>query len=89
MMEQFARAKEIVVGKKDELKRIAEALIEYETLEGEEVQGLLEGRALTREPPKVRMPTREEVDRRYKDQKDKKKSGVLGPLVHDPSASKA
>jgi cell division protease FtsH len=89
--EQFSRAREIVAGKQAELKRIAEALIEYETLEAEEIQSLIEGRALTREPPKVRMPTREEVDKRYQSDKDKKKAaaGVLGPLVHEPGPSKA
>jgi cell division protease FtsH len=88
--EQFSRAREIVLGQRDELKRIAEALIEYETLEGDEVQALIEGRTLTREPPKVRMPTREEVDKRYQNEKDKRKQAaaaaqVLGQLVQDPS----
>jgi cell division protease FtsH len=88
MMEQYARAKSIIVAHKEALKRLAEALIEYETLEAEEVQMLIDGKQLTREPPKVRMPTREEVDRKYQADKDKRKpaSGpVLGPLVGDPS----
>jgi cell division protease FtsH len=87
MGEQYVRAKAIVVEHQAALKRLADALIEYETLEGEDIQLLIEGREMTREKPKVRMPTREEVDRRYQAEKDKKKpSGpVLGPLVSDPS----
>ncbi|MBN1959386.1 MAG: ATP-dependent zinc metalloprotease FtsH [Deltaproteobacteria bacterium] len=86
--EQYARAKEIIMSKLEELKRIAEALIEYETLEANEVQDLIDGKKLTREPPKVKMPTREEIEKRYQQEKEKRKESdtkVLAPLAQDPT----
>ncbi len=83
MMEQYNRARQVLEENRDSLKRLAEALIEYETLEGDEIQLLIDGKPLTREPPKVRMTTREEVEKRYRDKKTKE-GGVLGPLP-DPS----
>ncbi len=85
-LEQYARAENVINENGDALKAIAEALIEYETLDGNEVQVLIEGGRLERQPPKVKMPTREEMDRRRKEaaeSKDKKNEGssVLGPLV--------
>jgi cell division protease FtsH len=88
--EQYARALTIIQENRDALTRIAEALIEYESLEGEEVQQLVDGKPLTREPPKIKMPTREEIERRRKEAEEaKKKDGkasVLGPLVGEVKA---
>ena len=90
---QYKRAKDLVSEHHDALKRVAEALIVYETLEGQEVQTLIDGKAMTREPPKVRMPTREDMDRRYQAAQDEKaaaakdaasstdKDSLLGPLA--------
>ena len=43
---------------------------------------------MTREPPKVRMPTREEIERKRKEKEDKKKEAgpVLGPLAGEGPA---
>jgi cell division protease FtsH len=81
---QYERARQLLEAHRDGLKRVAEALILYETLEGAEVQMLLEGQAMTREPPKVRMPTREDIDRRMRSEKpgrDKDPRQILGPLA--------
>ena len=63
---QYRRAKKLLQEKHDGLKRVAMALMEYETLDGAEVQLLIDGKEMTREKPKVRMRTREEVDRNRK-----------------------
>jgi cell division protease FtsH len=87
VMSQYERATAIVKSNREALKRIAEALIEYETLEGHEVQDLIEGKPMTREPPSVRMPTRESYDRKTAmgesadADADKEQRRVLGPLA--------
>lgn len=86
---QYKRAYELLKTNHAALKRVAEALMLYETIDGEEVGMLIEGKAMTREPPKVRMPTREEVDRRHREASDAEKAKkesedarqVLGPLA--------
>lgn len=93
MMEQYQRARHLLETHRDVLTRIAQALIIYETLEGAEVQLLIEGKKIPREPPAVRMPTREDVDRRHKAEKavkDKEREQdqrqVLGPLAGQAKA---
>jgi len=85
--EQYERAKQIILGHMPALKRLADALIEYETIEGDEVQLLIEGKPLLREPPKIRMSTREDREKKYQAEKDRKKASaqVIGTLVGDPS----
>jgi cell division protease FtsH len=88
--EQYKRASELVATNLDKLKALAEALIEYETLDGDEVEMLMQGKLLTRAPPKVKMFTREEIDARRKADTDrpgdKKTRGVLGPLAGEVKA---
>ena len=61
MLEQYERAQKIIEKDWDSLARIAEALIIYETLDAKDIAILMSGNELTREPPKVRMTTREEI----------------------------
>ena len=77
---EYARAKELVIENSDALHRIAETLIIYETIDGKEVDLLMRGEPMTREPPKVRMTTREELE---KSNREKEKGGpdILGPLA--------
>jgi cell division protease FtsH len=77
---QYKRASELLVSNREGLNRIAEALIIYETIDGKEVDMLMAGEEMTREPPKVRMTTREDLEER---QREKEKSGpdILGPLA--------
>ncbi len=88
--EQYKRARELVAQNLDKLKALAEALIEYETIDGTEVKDLMQGKALTRERPKIRMTTREEVDARRKadadKNNDKKPRSILGPLAGEVKA---
>ena len=77
---QYKRAKELLIENREGLNRIAEALIIYETINGKEVDMLIADEEMTREPPKVRMTTREDLEER---QGEKEKSGpdILGPLA--------
>ena len=48
---------------------------------------LMDGEKLTREPPKVRMPTREEIEKKMGQKKAKEdKTAVLGPLAGEVKA---
>lgn len=44
--EAYEKAKELIGGHRDKLERIAEALLKYETLSGEEVAGILRGETI-------------------------------------------
>ncbi|CAH0473736.1 unnamed protein product [Peronospora belbahrii] len=46
----YKRAKEILVNKHSDLEKLAEALLEYETLSGAEIDKILKGEALERKP---------------------------------------
>jgi cell division protease FtsH len=47
----YDRARKIVVDNLDKLKALAEALLEYETVDGPEIDAIFEGRRLDRKPP--------------------------------------
>lgn len=47
----FARAREVLTRHIDELHMLAKALLEYETLSGDEIKTILRGEAITRENP--------------------------------------
>ena len=80
LSKQYARAKELLIANREGLNRIAEALIIYETIDGKEVDMLIADEEMTREPPKVRMTTREDLEER---QREKENAGpdILGPLA--------
>ncbi|MFA6279238.1 MAG: ATP-dependent zinc metalloprotease FtsH [Bdellovibrionales bacterium] len=52
-----AKAREVLTTHKDELKHIAEALLEYETLSGDDVAALLRGEALDRKDQAAKPPS--------------------------------
>ena len=51
-----AKAREILTKHMDELKKIAEALLEYETLSGDDVAALLRGEQIDRKEPVIKPP---------------------------------
>ena len=73
----YERAKEVLTGNVESLKRITEALLEYETLEAEDLNVLIQGGSITRErpPPRVVAPPKFEK----KDEK-KEKRKILDAL---------
>jgi cell division protease FtsH len=54
--EQYQRAKQILLDNQDSLTRLSEALLEYETLDGAEINTILGGGTIQREKP-VKRPT--------------------------------
>jgi cell division protease FtsH len=48
VMENYDRAKKLVLDNMDKLKLLAEALLEYETLEGREIDALFDGKPIDR-----------------------------------------
>jgi cell division protease FtsH len=53
----YERAKKLLQDNFDKLKRVADGLMEYETLEAEDVEILVNGGTITRERPKPRVQT--------------------------------
>jgi cell division protease FtsH len=51
VMEGYDRANKALRGNVEQLKRIAEALLEYETIDGEDIDVIIAGGSITRRPP--------------------------------------
>jgi cell division protease FtsH len=68
VMSCYDRGKRLLVENMETLKRVGEALLEYETLDAEDVNVLLQGGALTRErpPPRVTAPPKLEKKEKRK-----------------------
>jgi cell division protease FtsH len=64
----YERGKNVLTENLDALKRVSEALVEYETLDAEDVNILLQGGALTRErpPPRVNAPPAKPTEKKDK-----------------------
>ncbi|MBK9517067.1 MAG: ATP-dependent zinc metalloprotease FtsH [Anaeromyxobacter sp.] len=81
VMEQYDRARKILEGHRDVLAKIADALIEYETLDTADIEVLMGSGTITRPPPAKPMATTVVGD--------KKKGGLLDPVGGVPAAGKA
>ena len=53
---QYERGKQLLTEHRAVLERMSDALVEYETLDAEDVNVLLQGGAITRERPAPRLP---------------------------------
>jgi cell division protease FtsH len=88
VMEQYAKAKTILGDRREIIERMAEALIEYETLDGEDVTIIMAGGKLVRDKPVPRVvpPPRQE-------RKKEEKKNILEALEslgkQNPEPSKA
>jgi cell division protease FtsH len=79
--EQYEKAKIVLVEHKDQLARIADALIEYETLDLADIDVLMRGGTITRTPPpKTAVPPAPEKGKR---------GGLLDAVGGVPAPSKA
>ena len=74
---QYARAKEIILGKREALDKIAAALLEYETIEGKHIMEILQFGEL-RSPVIVGMPAK--PDEKPADKKTAEKPVVPAPM---------
>jgi len=86
---QYKRAETILNEQKDDLVKIAKALIEYETLSGDEVQLIIDGKTLERGPPNKAKPadTTDEVKDPKENADDTKDKTVLGGTLAGGEAS--
>jgi cell division protease FtsH len=53
----YEEATRIITERRQDLETLAQGLLEYETLTGEEIKGLFEGQRPTREDPSARPPS--------------------------------
>jgi cell division protease FtsH len=80
---QYERARTILTERRRELEQMGEALLEYETLDGDDIDTLLRGGKITRPVVVVRKPTPETDER-------KRPASILPPLgKKDPSPEPA
>lgn len=80
--EQYDRARNILTEQRDKLERLAEALLDRETVDGTELDAILEGKPLPRRE-RVVIPTYAD---RAKEQRDKRKpSSIFGTPRPAPS----
>ncbi|HSR99707.1 MAG TPA: ATP-dependent zinc metalloprotease FtsH [Kofleriaceae bacterium] len=86
--QQYNRAMEILTSHRKELEQIAEALLEYETLDGNDIDTLLRGAKLER-PVSAAAKKRQEAAA-DKDETERKRPSILPPLgKKDPSPEPA
>jgi cell division protease FtsH len=86
--DEYTRAKDILTRHRKELEQIAEALLEYETLDGDDIDTLLRGERLDRP---VAAGSRKRADAATeKDETERKRPSILPPLgKKDPSPEPA
>ncbi|XP_052803413.1 ATP-dependent zinc metalloprotease YME1L-like isoform X2 [Mya arenaria] len=75
--EAYERAMNILKSHQTELKRLAEALMKYETLDADEIKAIIEGKSITRRPR----------DKKKKEEKVKSAPGILKLLDEKDSVA--
>ena len=80
IIEQYARAKDVLVQHRPTLDKIADALIEYETLDAADIDVVMAGGTITRAPPPKPLATA---------MVEKKKTGLVETGGAVPAAGKA
>ncbi|HEY0191693.1 MAG TPA: ATP-dependent zinc metalloprotease FtsH [Kofleriaceae bacterium] len=82
--QQHARAVEILTSHRKELEQISEALLEYETIDGDDIDTLLRGGSIDR-PVSAAAKKRQEAAAK-KEESERKRPSIIGPLAKkDPS----
>ncbi len=77
VMAQYERARNLLSANMERLHGIARALLEYETLDGEDLKVILEGGSITRTKPTVKIKTREQIE----DERKKRESPGKTPTL--------
>jgi cell division protease FtsH len=80
IIEQYARAKDVLVQNRPTLDKIADALIEYETLDAADIDVIMAGGAISRPPPPKPLATA---------MVEKKKPGFVEAGAAVPATGKA
>jgi cell division protease FtsH len=82
VMENYGKAKSLLTDQKDKLDRLAEALLDRETVDGSEIDAILEGKPLPRRE-RIQIPSYADKSR---DQKEKRKpASIFGTPKPVPS----
>jgi cell division protease FtsH len=85
--EQYAHAMDILTRHRKELEQIAEALLEYETLDGDNIDSLLRGEVIERP---LSAAAKKRAAAAEKDESERKRPAILPPLgKKDPSPEPA
>ncbi len=79
--EQYERAKKVLIENRPTLDRVADALIEYETLDASDIDVIMGGGSISRPPPPKPLPTAA-VEKQ-------KKPGLIDAMGGVPAAGKA
>jgi cell division protease FtsH len=88
--QQYNRAMEILTNHRKELEQIAESLLEYETLDGDDIDTLLRGAQLDRPVSAAAKKRQEAAADKDKDEAERKRPAILPPLgKKDPSPEPA
>ena len=80
MSEQYDRAHKMLADNKELLQRVAEALLEYEMLDAEQLKTLIEGRKLAPREPAAAPPPPVTPAREGKVDDGERTGGLMPPL---------
>jgi cell division protease FtsH len=81
--EQYDRAEKVLVDNKRFLEKIADALLEHEVLDGEQIRQILEGRTMDVRIPRSQTPPPREG--KIEPDSGERAGGILPPLAPKPS----
>jgi cell division protease FtsH len=85
IVEQYEKAKNLLTENKAVLEKIAEALFEYETLDAEDVNVLMQGGVLTRERPAPRVTAPPKLEKKEKRKILDALEGLGGTKLPEPN----
>jgi cell division protease FtsH len=85
----YVRAKQVVVENLDKLKALAEALLEFETVDGPEIDTIFAGQRLTRTPPVTSMISRNAAAKAASDKAAAARPSIFAPSRPLPDPEKA
>jgi cell division protease FtsH len=87
---QYKLAKELIIKNIDMLNRIGVALLEYETIDGHELEQIMRGEPLSRSKPLQKVKSREELtaEREAQEKEDKKEDKIVMALQSEPAPKK-
>jgi cell division protease FtsH len=86
--EQYERAKVLVKSNIDKLHALAKMLLEYETLDGKDIDVIFSGGTIARTRPSVRIRTREQIEEeRKKKDTEAPAAPILGGPVPQPGGA--
>jgi len=74
---QYAKAQDILEKNIQSLHKVAQALLEYETIDGKEVERLLNGGEIERDKPSFRIRTKEDLDQHRKQLADAAQEAIV------------